>query len=306
ADGQPVLVGVNTDITRLRQAEEGLRRHRDQLSDLVREQTIDLVHAKEVAERANETKSAFLANMSHELRTPLHAILSFARLGESRIDRLDAEKLHDYFNRIRVSGERLLIMLNDLLDLSKLEAGRITLDIRATKLENIVLQSTREFEAWLTARCLQLNTVIEPELPRIMVDAAKIGQVLRNLLSNAIKFSPENGRITLSLRTCKLVARGAAVSAIELCVADEGVGIPEEELETVFEKFVQSSANPHEAGGTGLGLAICREIVAAHGGHVFARNREDGGAEFVVHLRVDRRAVQAHKHDIHDATEELK
>ncbi|MDB5800115.1 MAG: hypothetical protein JWL63_1054 [Rhodocyclales bacterium] len=290
ADGHSVLVGVNTDITQLREAEEGLRRHRDQLSELVREQTIDLVHAKEVAERANETKSAFLANMSHELRTPLHAILSFARLGESRVDRLDVEKLQGYFNRIRISGDRLLIMLNDLLDLSKLEAGRIALDMHATYIENTAQESAREFEAWLTARRLELTINIEPELPRIMVDAAKIGQVLRNLLSNAIKFSPENGRITLTLRNCTLVTRGDAVPAVELCVADEGTGIPEEELETVFEKFVQSSSNPRESGGTGLGLAISREIVVAHGGHIFARNRKEGGAEFVVHLRVDRRA----------------
>ncbi len=290
ADGQSVLVGVNTDITRLREAEEGLRRHRDQLSELVREQTVDLVHAKEAAERANETKSAFLANMSHELRTPLHAILSFARLGESRVGRLDVDKLHDYFNRIRVSGDRLLAMLNDLLDLSRLEAGRITLDIRPTKLENTIFESIREFEAWGAARCLHLDSVIEPGLPRIMIDAAKIGQVLRNLLSNAIKFSPENGHVTLTLRACSLVVRGEAVPAVELCVADEGKGIPEEELETVFEKFVQSSSNTPDSGGTGLGLAICREIIAAHGGHIFARNREPRGAEFVVHLRVDRRA----------------
>ncbi|MEC5387388.1 PAS domain-containing protein [Uliginosibacterium sp. H3] len=289
ADGRPVLVGVNTDITRLREAEAGLREHHGQLTELVRAQTIDLVHAKEVAERANETKSAFLANMSHELRTPLHAILSFAQLGESRIDRLDREKLLEYFNRIRVSGDRLLSMLNDLLDLAKLEAGRATLDIRPTRIENTVLESTHEFEAWVTARHLQLTTTIEPGLPRIMVDAAKIGQVLRNLLSNAIKFSPEHGRIVLTLRSCDLPHKGGHSPGVEISVADEGQGIPEAELESIFEKFVQSSLQ-QVVGGTGLGLAICREIVAAHSGQVFARNREGNGAEFIVRLLVDRRA----------------
>jgi signal transduction histidine kinase len=267
----------------------------------VREQTIDLVHAKEAAERANETKSAFLANMSHELRTPLHAILSFARLGESRIERLDSEKIHDYFNRIRVSGDRLLTMLNDLLDLAKLEAGRIMLDMRPTKIENCVLESTHEFEAWLAARHLRLDTVIEPGLPRIMVDPAKIGQVVRNLLSNAIKFSPENSRITLTLCHCQVGARSEAVRGVELRVADEGTGIPPEELETVFEKFVQSSSNSRDTGGTGLGLAICREIVVAHSGLVFARNRDGGGAEFIVRLRVDRRSPRADEGGNHEA-----
>jgi PAS domain S-box-containing protein len=288
-DGQPVLVGVNTDITRLREAEAGLRQHHEQLTELVREQTIDLVHAKEVAERANETKSTFLANMSHELRTPLHAILSFAQLGESRSERLDRDKLNDYFNRIRVSGDRLLTMLNDLLDLAKLEAGRVTLDIRPTRIENTLLESTHEFEAWLTARHLQLSTVIEPSLPRIMVDATKIGQVLRNLLSNATKFSPENSHIVLTLRSCSLPHKGATAPGVEISVADEGQGIPEEELESIFDKFVQSSRR-QAAGGTGLGLAICREIVAAHSGQMFARNRDGGGAEFIVRLLVDRRA----------------
>lgn len=289
-DGQSVLVGVNTDITRLREAEAGLRRHRDQLSELVREQTIDLVRAKEVAERANETKSSFLANMSHELRTPLHAILSFARLGEARGEHLAPEKLHDYFNRIRISGDRLLAMLNDLLDLAKLEAGRVMLDVRATRIENTVLESTREFEAWLAARRQRLDIIAEPDLPRIMVDAIKIGQVLRNLLSNAIKFSPDDSCITLHIRACQLPSKSGKVPGVEISVADQGQGIPEEELESVFGKFVQSSSNRDDAAGTGLGLAISREIVSAHGGEIFARNRPEVGAEFVVRLRVDRRS----------------
>ncbi|HSD36456.1 MAG TPA: PAS domain-containing protein [Rhodocyclaceae bacterium] len=291
ADGQPVLVGVNTDITRLREAEADLRQHHARLTELVREQTIDLVRAKEAAERANETKSSFLANMSHELRTPLHAILSFARLGEDHVAQLDAEKFLDYFNRIRVSGDRLLTMLNDLLDLAKLEAGRVTLEIRSTRIENTILESTREFEAWLTARHLQLTTAIEPDLPNIMVDPNKVGQVLRNLLSNAVKFSPEHGRIGISLRSCRLPYKGSVAPGVEIRVTDEGQGIPAGELESIFEKFVRSS-QPHAAGGTGLGLAICREIVAAHSGQMFARNRDQdgGGAEFIVRLLADRRA----------------
>jgi PAS domain S-box-containing protein len=286
ADGHTVVVGINTDISKLREAEAGLRRHRDQLSELVREQTIDLVRAKEMAERANETRSAFLASMSHELRTPMHAILSFARLGESRGGQLPADKLGEYFNRIRISGERLLIMLNELLDLAKLESGSFAMEMRSNAAEPIIREICNEMEAWLSARSMRLHEQIEADLPRASMDAGRIGQVLRNLLSNAIKFSPEGSCISVAARRCQLGGQ----AALELSVADEGKGIASHELHSIFEKFVQSSYNTPSMGGTGLGLAICRQIVAAHHGQIFALNRESGGAQFIVRLPLERPA----------------
>jgi len=116
----------------------------------------------------------------------------------------------------------------------------------------------------------------------LMADAVRLGQLVRNLLSNAIKFSPEGGTITLGLRSAP--TGSPATQGIELSVADEGPGIPAEELDSVFNKFIQSSQTRNNAGGTGLGLSICREIVAAHKGEIFARNREGHGTEFIVRL----------------------
>lgn len=283
------LIVTQTDITGRRAAEDELRRHRDRLADLVREQTGDLVRAKEAAERALEAKSVFLANMSHELRTPMHAVLSFAQLGCARAMQVPPEKLRDYFQRIDFAGKRLMHLLDDLLDLSKFEAGRMNIELRPVPLARVVEEVAHEYEAWLQAKRVHLQLNIPADLPLALADHARLGQVLRNLLSNAIKFTAEESPILMSARGV-LLPRGRRVSdehdlpGIEIVVGDSGPGIPPQELEAVFEKFVQSTATRTGAGGTGLGLAICREIVMAHRGRIFARNRAEGGAEFVVQL----------------------
>lgn len=283
------LIVTQTDISGRRAAEDELRHHRDRLAELVREQTDDVVRAKEAAERALEAKSVFLANMSHELRTPMHAVLSFAQLGEARAQQVPVEKLRDYFQRIDFAGKRLMHLLDDLLDLSKLEAGRMNMDLRSVSVGRVAEEVAHEYEAWLQAKQVRLQLNIPRDLPLAWADQARLGQVLRNLLSNAIKFTAAGSPILLSATPCML-ARGRRasderdVAGIEIVVGDNGPGIPPQELEAVFEKFVQSTATRTGAGGTGLGLAICREIVMAHRGRIFARNRPGGGAEFVVQL----------------------
>jgi signal transduction histidine kinase len=283
------MIGVYTDITHHKHAEDELRRHRDRLRDMVEEQTVDLLRAKDEAERANAAKSQFLANMSHELRTPMHAVLSFARLGEERANaalhdmQVTPDKLPTYFQRIRESGERLLALVNDLLDLSKLEAGRMVLHLQRINLQNLVQETLHEFEASLLARQLKAEILCDSIDTLIMADATRIAQVIRNLLSNAIKFSPEGGHITLALQPLAQISNSIG-RGIEFTVSDEGPGIPSNELETVFDKFVQSSKTRSNAGGTGLGLPICREIINAHHGEIFARNRSQRGTEFVVRI----------------------
>ena len=214
--------GVGRDITEAVLAREELRRHRDNLQLLVEERTYELTLAMEAAERANRAKSEFLANMSHELRTPMHAILSFARLGTERAGSAPADKLQQYFTRVEQSGERLLTLLDDLLDLSKLEAGKMRYDMADADVSALVRGAVEEYAELVGARGLTVEIVAAAGL-QAWCDPARIGQVVRNLLSNAIKFSPQGGRIAVVLED----ALHAGRAAVAMSVSDEGAGIPE-------------------------------------------------------------------------------
>jgi len=287
------FVTIYTDITERKEAETELLRHRDHLQELVTERTVDLMTAKEAAERASEAKSEFLANMSHELRTPMHSVLSFASLGEARAHTDKQEKLAHFFSRIHQSGTRLLGLLNNLLDLSKLEAGMMNLQLREQDVLPIIQEAVHENESWAATRQIQLTVDFGMAATSVPVDGVRIGQVIRNLLSNAIKFSPAGAKVEIFFSNVRL-PRGRRASdpedipALQIEVRDEGPGIPETELETIFNKFVQSSKTKTGAGGTGLGLAICREIVHAHGGCIRAYNNPAGGASLILSLPQDR------------------
>jgi signal transduction histidine kinase len=238
----------------------------------VRQRLTETLVAKAEAEAANQAKSEFLANMSHELRTPLHGILSFAAFGIKKYASAKPEKLLDYFSRIKQSGNVLLELLNDLLNLAKLESNRATFAFEPTDLGKLVKSAANEFDLLLSERSLNIQQKESKFDERVTLDADKIKQVLRNLLDNAIKFSPEGGTIDVGTERIG--------GSIRVSVRDQGPGIPQDELEAVFDKFVQSSKTKTGAGGTGLGLAICQEIIAAHRGRIWAENRPEGGATF--------------------------
>ena len=230
------------------------------------------------AEEAARTKSEFLANMSHELRTPLHGILSFAGFGLKKYSDLEPNKLHDYFQQIDRSGRILLALLNDLLDLSKLEAGKMNFHFEKEDLNAWVSVILDEFESLTLEKQLRIEYKPPDFNPVVWHDQRRIMQVVRNLLSNAIKFSNTGGKIVLKI--CKQNAM------VQVSVRDHGVGVPETELQAIFDKFTQSSQTKTGAGGTGLGLSICREIIAAHKGRIWAANNADGGAIFTFELPV--------------------
>ena len=214
--------------------------------------------------------------MSHELRTPLQYILGFAELGMLR--GRTQPKLAGMFEGIHSAGQRMLTLVNDLLEVSKLESTVGTFHMERIDLRGVVRPVIRELEPLLERSHLMMDLRM-PDLPLVAkkADPLRFQQVIRNVVANAIKFSPPGSTITLE-------GYADPQGQTHLVVRDEGPGIPPSELHSIFEAFVQSSKTMHRSGGTGLGLAICRRIVEAMGGRIFARNVPASGAAFHILL----------------------
>jgi signal transduction histidine kinase len=232
-----------------------------------------LIEAREATEAAANAKQQFLANISHELRTPMHGIISFSRFGVEDAQAGAREDLLDYFRQISSCGATLMSLLDDLLDLAKFESGRMKLEFGELTLEEVAQEAVDEFTTLYEERQVVLDFQVEPGLEPVRADPKRLRQVFRNLLSNAGKFTPAGGAVGMRVTRAGSMAR--------VVVEDSGKGIPPGELELVFDRFSQASNNQTGAGGTGLGLPLCREIVQAHGGHIWAENRAPSGTRMI-------------------------
>jgi signal transduction histidine kinase len=230
-------------------------------------------------EIADRHKSEFLASMSHELRTPLNAVIGFS---EVLLERMFGElnpKQDEYLQDILTSGRHLLSLINDILDLAKIEAGRMELDVTDFHLPQAIDNSITLIRERAARRAITLGVEVDPRLGEIKGDERKVKQVLLNLLSNAIKFTPEGGKVGVQAR----LADGFA----EVSVTDTGVGIAPQDHEAVFEEFRQVGsdyAKKHE--GTGLGLTLSRRFVELHGGKIWVKSQLGQGATFTFTLPV--------------------
>jgi PAS domain S-box-containing protein len=267
------------DITERKQMESALAEERNQLAKRVEERTADLSRANSNLARALRVKDEFLANMSHELRTPLNAILGLSEsLGEQVAGPLN-EKQQKYLSTINESGHHLLALINDILDLAKIEAGQITLDINKVDVNSVCQASLRMIKQLAQKKNQEVIFEIDGDLGLMWADERRLKQMIVNLLSNAVKFTPEYSRIGLEVHGDR------AGNKVMITVWDTGIGIREEDLERLFKPFVQlDSGLAREATGTGLGLALVAQMARLHGGSVHALSKPGEGSRFVVQL----------------------
>ena len=224
-------------------------------------------------EVASQHKSEFLANMSHELRTPLNAIIGFSEVLSERMFGELNEKQEEYSKDIHASGQHLFSLINDILDLSKIEAGRMELELSDFHLPTALDSALTLVRERAGRRGIALNLAVNEGLGQMRADERKVRQVVLNLLSNAIKFTPEGGRIEVSA-----VPKDGLV---EVSVRDTGVGIAPEDQEAVFEEFRQVGTADKKVEGTGLGLTLCRKFVELHGGKIWVKSQVGMGSTFM-------------------------
>ncbi len=283
-------VSVGTDITALKMHEEKLvdseRRLMATIADLrasqhrLAELAEKYAAEKTRAEEASQAKSKFLANMSHELRTPLNAIIGFSEIMESGMfGPLGADKYQEYCKDIRSSGEYLLDVINDVLDMAKIEAGRIRLDFEDLALDPLLHEAMRVVSARAQDKALDLTARVSPDIT-LRADRRALKQIVLNLLSNAVKFTPAGGQVTVRARTVN--------DCIVLGIADTGIGIAPDALQRLGRPFEQAESQltkTHQ--GSGLGLAISKSLVELHGGRMSIRSTVGRGTMVVVRLPVE-------------------
>lgn len=283
----PLILRSKVDVfIKLFEQKQALQNINEDLEKRVELRTRELIIAKEEAEQANIAKSRFLSNMSHELLTPLHGAQSYSKFGLAETAKRENDKLFKYFSRIDESCERLRLMLDDLLTLSRFQAEQVDFKMAVYDIKYIVKSVCDSLIHELNEKSIQLK-IEETEIElNVWGDMDKLSSLFWHLISNAIKYSENDQSINVSYHKNQLQWNGDKKEALEISIEDHGIGIPENELELIFENFSESSKTATSAGGKGLGLSVCREIVKAHHGKIWVENLSQGTV-FKVLLPID-------------------
>ncbi len=287
----PVILKSKVDVfIRLYKQKSLLEDHNKTLESQVAKRTIELQQAKEKAEEANQAKSRFLSNMTHELMTPLHHIISFASFGVKGSPDDERSKLQSHFSKILVSSERLRLLSQNLLDLSLMQSGSMTFQKSQCDLEHLVNTVMINLSTLIEDKSMKV-TVKKPTTSTVVEgDSEKLSTLFRHVITNAIQYSEPGQPIDIAFDEVLDTASEEAGPAVLVSVSDHGVGIPEDELEEIFDKFAESSSTRNNSGGTGLGLAICSEIAKAHGGKIWAKSSETGS---IINIQLPLREMES-------------
>lgn len=244
------------------------------------QKTVELEQANIELKKLDELRSTFLANMSHELRTPLNSVIGYTELLLDRVDGDITGEQENSLTKVLNNAKNLLTLINDILDMSRIESGRVELELREVDLQDIIQKAVYALEPLINKKKLLIVTDFDERLPLAYADPDRVRQVVTNLLHNAIKFTQE-GRITLSARPSQ------TPKFVEVCISDTGMGIREEDLNNLFDMFRPldlSATRPY--GGVGLGLSICRGLVEMQGGNIWAESKYEEGSKFYFTLPV--------------------